>query len=64
MEEDDKNFQQGGGGAAGVWIIFKSRGADGVALRLGDLGGHTPYRKGPRDFTGAGGEMTDGAATA
>ena len=48
MEEDDVNPQQGGGGGGtGVRLIFKSRGAGGAALRIGDLGGNPPHGKGP-----------------
>ena len=39
MEEDDANHQQGGGVAAGIRILFLSRGAGGAALWIGDLGG-------------------------
>ena len=50
VEEYDMNPQQGGGGAAGVRIIFKSRGAGGADLWIRDLGGHPPHGKEPGGF--------------
>ena len=47
MKEDYKNNHQEGGGAAGLRILFQSRGAGGVSLRLGGLGSHPPHGKGP-----------------
>ena len=52
MEEDDNNPQQGGDGAVGVRIPFKSCGSGGVALRLGDLSSKPPHRKFPGGVLG------------
>ena len=64
VEEDYKNPQQGGVGAAGVWIIFFSHGTVSVAIRLGDLGGHPPYGKVPGGVPVTGGDTDDVEATA
>ena len=64
MEEDDINTQQGGGGAAGVHILFKSRGAGGDDLRIGDLGGHPPHGKCPGGVSGPYGKTADEVAPA
>ena len=56
--------QQGGGGAAGVRILFYGRGAGGAALWIGDLRGHPPHGQGPGGGLGPGGEAADGTAPA
>ena len=63
MEEDVAHPQQGGGGATGVWIIFKGCGTGGTALSIGDLGGHISHRQGPGEGSGPGSETADGTAT-
>ena len=47
MEEDAANHQQGGGGAAGVRLLLKIRGAGGADIRIRDLGGHSLHGKFP-----------------
>ena len=47
LEEDDTNPHQGGGGAVGVQLLFKGRGAGGAALRIRYLSDHPLYGKGP-----------------
>ena len=47
MEEDDVNPQKVGGGAAGVRLLFLSRGAGGADLWIGDLIGHPLHGKVP-----------------
>ena len=64
MAEDYANAQQGGGGAAGVWLLFLSRGAGRAALRIRDLGGHSMNGKGPGGGSGPGGKTSDGMARA
>ena len=64
MEEYDKNPQQGGGGAAGVWVLFLSRGTGGVALHIGDLGGHPLHGKVSGGVSVPGGETADREALA
>ena len=61
MEEDDANFWQGGGGAAGVRLIFQSYGAGSADIWIGDLGGHPPHGKRPGGVSGPGGETADRA---
>ena len=60
------NTQQGGSRDAGVRLLFKIRGAGGVDLRLGYLGGHQPHGKGPGGGGGSGtvGNAVDWAAPA
>ena len=62
MEEGEYNPQQGGGGAAGVRIFLSSRGGVGVALWIGDLGGHPPHGKGPGGVPVPGGVNAGGVA--
>ena len=62
MEEDDKNPQQGGGGAAGVRIFLKSYGAGGAAIWRGDLGGNLLPGQIPGGVPGPGGAEADGEA--
>ena len=62
MEEDEENPQNEGGGTTGVQILFQICSAGGVALWLGDLGGHPPHRKGPWWVSGPSVETDDGAS--
>ena len=64
MKEDGNNTQQGGGGATGVQIFLKICGAGGVALRLGDLGGHPLHGHSPGVVPGSDGAAADGSAPA
>ena len=64
VEEDDKNPQQGGGGAAGVHIFLQSCGAGSVALRLVELGAYPPHGKGLGGVPGPGDATADGRAPA
>ena len=56
--------QQGGSGAAGLWIILKGRCPGGNALQSGDLGGNPLHGKIPGGVSYPGGESADGNAPA
>ena len=58
VEEDYVNPQQGGGGTAGVRIIFKCCGTGGTALQFGYLVSHPPHGQGPGGGSGSGGKTT------
>ena len=64
LEEDVAHPQQGGGGAAGVRIIFQGCGAGGTVIQIGDLGGQPLHGKGPGGVSDPGGGTTDGTAPA
>ena len=59
MEDDDSNSHQGEGDATCFRILFKSRGAGGASLSIGDLGGHSLHGKIPGGVSVPGGEMDD-----
>ena len=54
--------QQGGGGAAGIRLIFQGRGTGGTALCIGNLGGHQMHGKGPGGVSDRCGDTADGTA--
>ena len=64
MEDDDKDPQQGGGGAVGVRIFLKNCVAGGVDIRIRDLGSHSPHGQSPGEFTRPGGAAADREACA
>ena len=60
LEEDVTHPQQGGGGAAGIRIIFQGCGTGGTDIWVGDLGGHLQHVQGPGGVSEPGVKTTDG----
>ena len=56
-------LSRNGGGGTGVWLIFLSRGADCVYLRIRGLGFNPTHGKVPGEVPGPGVKTTDRAAT-
>ena len=63
MEEDDKDPEQVGGEAAGVWLFLQSWRKFGVTLWCLFVGGYPTHGTGPGGFLGTGGAATYGEAS-
>ena len=58
LEEYGTHPQQGGGGPAGVRLLFKGRGTGGASLRIGDLGGQPLHGQVPEGVSDPGVETS------
>ena len=62
VEEDDKDSQKGGGGAAGVHIFLQIYHSVGASLWRRDMGGYPPHGPVTWGFPGPGGAVIDVAS--